>query len=84
MTGLEIGLIAGVVLGVLIIISKTAGVSAQLKQLPSGSTRVVTVKANQLGTVQRQYAKAGWQIVQQSTAKSFGTKARVTLTFRKP
>lgn len=84
MSGFEIGLIAGPVIAIVFIVLRTVGTNAELTQAPSGSTRVVTVKANQLGQVQRQYANAGWQIVQQSTAKSFGSKARVTLTFRKP
>lgn len=63
------------------------GIRAKDKRLlsaPSGSTRVETVKAYQVKMTVNEYAQAGWEIVDQSSAKSFGSQARVTMTFRKP
>ena len=54
-----------------------------LKAAPHNSTRVEVLKANHVRNTVNQYAQAGWSIVQQSSAKSFGSKARVTITFRK-
>lgn len=50
---------------------------------PSGSTRVESVPASAVNLTVRQYTRAGWTVEQQSTAKSLGSQARVTITFRK-
>lgn len=55
-----------------------------LKDAPAGSVRVETVKANLVKSTVRQYTDTGWVLDAQSSAKSFGTQTRVTLTFRKP
>lgn len=55
-----------------------------LRAATSGATRVETVKQVWVGQTVKRYADAGWQIVGQSSAKSFGSQARVTITFRKP
>lgn len=55
----------------------------RLCEAPRGSTRVQTVKETKVNGVVNRYTKYGWQVAQQSTAKSFGSKARVTITFQK-
>jgi hypothetical protein len=50
----------------------------------TGSTRIESVKSSEVEAARRLYQDHGWEVVQQSTAKSFGSKARVTITFRKP
>lgn len=55
-----------------------------LRRAPHGSTRVQTVKQTWVNQTVQRYASAGWQVVGQSSAKSFGSQARVTITFRKP
>lgn len=54
-----------------------------LRAAKAGSTRVETVKQTWVGQTVKRYADAGWQAVAQSSAKSFGSQARVTITFRK-
>jgi hypothetical protein len=60
------------------------GKANDLKDARSGSTRIETVRSSEVEAVGRLYRDQGWEVVQQSTAKSFGSKARVTITFRKP
>jgi len=55
----------------------------RLARTAAGATRVETVKASLVDLTVRQYARAGWTVVNQSSAKSFGSQARVTITFRK-
>lgn len=62
---------------------RAKGASLALKQAPSGSTKVVVAKANEVNRVQRRYTDAGWSVINSDVAKSFGRKATVTLTFRK-
>ena len=50
---------------------------------PSGTTHVKTVKSVYVNQTVRQYSEAGWVVVNQSSAKSFGSQAQVTITFRK-
>lgn len=54
-----------------------------LRAAPPGSTRVEALKAAHVSNTVDQYARAGWAVVGQSTAKSLGSQARVTVTFRK-
>jgi hypothetical protein len=78
-------LIALLILAVLLFIG-WYGVRSKEKALraaPPGSTRIESVKASSLKSTVAQYARAGWAIVDQSSAKSFGSQARVTITFRK-
>lgn len=55
----------------------------QLKAAPKGSRRIETVKANGLNRIVKTYGACGWTVDQQSSSKSLGTKARVTITFIK-
>jgi len=48
---------------------------------PTGTTHVKTVKSVWVNQTVRQYSEAGWDVVGQSSAKSFGSEARIT--FRK-
>jgi hypothetical protein len=74
--------LALVALGALLVHSNHRKVDRLTAARP-GSTRVETVKAHQVDVTVRQHAATGWQVVDQSSAKSFGSAARVTLTFRK-
>jgi hypothetical protein len=65
-------------------IAANARKDRNLTAAPSGATRVQTVKQQWVNQTVQQYAQAGWQVIAQSSAKSFGSQARVTLTFRKP
>lgn len=56
----------------------------ELQDSVSGTTRIETVKSTEVEAVSRLYRDLGWEVIQQSTAKSLGSKARVTITFRKP
>lgn len=55
-----------------------------LKAASSGAVRVETIKQSHVGNRVALYARAGWTVVGQSSAKSLGSQARVTITFRKP
>ena len=55
-----------------------------LRAAGSGAVRVETVKQAYANRKVQQYVQAGWQLDGQSSAKSLGSQARVTLTFRKP
>ena len=55
-----------------------------LRTAGHGAVRVETVKQQWVNQTVQQYARAGWQLDGQSSAKSLGSQARVTLTFRKP
>jgi len=54
-----------------------------LQNEPSGATRLESVKARHANMTISDYAKAGWDLIGQSSAKSLGREAKVTLTFRK-
>jgi hypothetical protein len=54
-----------------------------LRAAPHGALRVEALKAGHVNNTVQQYAAAGWQAVDQSTAKSLGSQARVTITFKK-
>lgn len=77
------------VVGVMILLL-TAGMAMNrakdktLRAAGHGSVRVETVKQQWVNQTVQQYARAGWQLDGQSSAKSLGSQARVTLTFRKP
>jgi hypothetical protein len=49
----------------------------------TGTTHVKTVKAQWVNQTVSQYAQDGWSVVNQSSAKSFGSQAQITITFRK-
>jgi hypothetical protein len=76
-------IITVVVIGYLAIRSNTKE-TRRLIAAPSGSTKVKTVKDVWVNQEVRKFSEAGWEVVQQSTAKSFGSQAQVTITFRKP
>ena len=50
---------------------------------PVGATRVECAKAHRIQNVINLYANCGWTVEHQTSAKSFGSQPRVTLTFRK-
>ena len=56
-----------------------------MKDAPIGETRIEVVKAGwSVDRTKREYEKRGWVLIADAAVtKSFGTKARVTLTFRK-
>lgn len=54
-----------------------------LKAARSGAVRVETIKQTHVGNRVALYARAGWVVDGQSSSKSFGSQARVTITFRK-
>lgn len=55
-----------------------------LKTAQHGAVKVETIKQAHVGNRVALYARAGWTVVGQSSAKSLGSQARVTITFRKP
>lgn len=55
----------------------------RLRAAPSGSRRIESVKTTWLNQTVRRYAAAGWTVEQQSSAKSLGRTAQVTVTFVK-
>lgn len=55
----------------------------QLRAAPAGAVRVESVKGTSVDVTVKKYADAGWSVTDQTSAKSFGSQARVTLTFRK-
>lgn len=80
----------GTLVGILIVFAILAAIymsarskSKALRTAPQGSTRMETSKASQVGGVVRRYAACGWTVEGQSSAKSLGSQARVTITFRK-
>lgn len=87
-----VGLVASVwwliTLGILGLIF-TFGAAAAIRKDKSlaaakpGAVRVETVKQQWVNQTVQRYAAAGWTVEGQSTAKSFGSQARVTMTFRK-
>lgn len=76
--------IAGVIL-ILFSIGASANRSESraLDSAKSGAVRVITIKQGWVNQKVNVYAQHGWTVVNQSSAKSFGSQARVTLTFRK-
>lgn len=72
-------------LGVLMVVgaSMNKSKSSSLVSAQSGATRVETVKQMWVNQTVAQYARAGWEVVNQSSAKSLGSQARVTITFKK-
>lgn len=54
-----------------------------LRRAPKGAVRVETIKQSHLGNTLAQYQRYGWQVEQQSSAKSLGSQARITVTMRK-
>lgn len=75
---------ATIVVIVVIAVLSTRAKDAKLKGAASGSVRVEAIKAQSVERTVEQYAKAGWMVADQTSAKSFGSQARVTITFRKP
>ena len=68
-----------VIVGVLANRSK----NRKLEQAPTGAVRVEAIKAAQVNRTVAAYQRYGWTVQDQSTAKSVGSQARVTLTFQK-
>lgn len=54
-----------------------------LRAARSGAVRVETIKQAHVGRRVEMYARCGWVADGQSSAKSLGSQARVTITFRK-
>lgn len=54
-----------------------------LRAAQPGAVRVETIKQAHVSNRVALYARAGWSVVGQSSAKSLGSQARVTITFRK-
>lgn len=54
-----------------------------LRAARSGAVRVETIKQAHVSNRVALYARAGWVVDGQSSSKSFGSQARVTITFRK-
>jgi hypothetical protein len=80
------GILLGIaVLAVIVFLAVQAdrAKSRRLTASTPGSTRIESVKAAHVNNTVKQYNKAGWEIVDQSSAKSLGSQARVTITFRK-
>lgn len=50
---------------------------------PRGATRIEAIKAQAVPRTVSEYTRRGWSVVDQTTAKSFGSQARVTITFKK-
>ena len=71
--------VALVIIGVLVNRAKDKA----LRSAPHGAVRVESLKAREVNRTVAQYAKAGWTAGEQTSAKSFGSQARVTITFRK-
>jgi uncharacterized protein (DUF58 family) len=65
------------------IVASNRAKDRSLRAAPSGSTRIEATRAIYVNGKVEQYARAGWTVVDQSSAKSFGSEARVTITFRK-
>lgn len=80
--GYLIGLAAFALVLYLIFRSHRAEVR-RLAAAPKGSIRVESVKANYVNNTVDKYTRCGWRVTQQSSAKSLGSQARVTLTFQK-
>jgi hypothetical protein len=80
--GYLIGLLIIVAVFYLVALSVRAK-DKRLRAAPPGSSRIEVIKATSLKHTVAQYSRAGWIIVDQSSAKSFGSQARVTITFRK-
>jgi hypothetical protein len=55
----------------------------EVRHAAPGTVRIETIKAHRVNATLREYTKCGWALENQSSAKSFGTQARVTVTFRK-
>lgn len=81
MFGLEVAATIIVVLGIAALSLRSK--NNQLRAAPRGATRVEALKASHVNNTVSQYAAAGWSVVESSTAKSFGSQARVTILFRK-
>lgn len=75
--------LAVIVLIIWIVVRVNKAKELALRAAPVGSTRVEALKAAHVNSTVEQYVRAGWTVVEQSTAKSLGSQARVTITFRK-
>lgn len=54
-----------------------------LRAAPKGAQRIKVVKQAFVNSTIQKYAREGWTLADQSSAKSLGSQARITLTFRK-
>ena len=80
------GVVIGLAIIALILYLVYLAHKAKIKRLlaaPRGSIRVETIKANRVNNTVNEYARCGWKVTQQSSAKSLGSQAQVTLTFQK-
>lgn len=77
----------GIIGGMILLLSLGAMLNRRderaLKAARSGAVRVETIKQAHVSNRVALYARAGWTVVGQSSAKSMGSQARVTITFRK-
>jgi hypothetical protein len=78
-----IGVVVVVVVIVLLAVRANRAKDRALQAAPTGSTRVEALKAVGVNGMVEKYARAGWTVVDQTTAKSVGSQAHVTITFRK-
>jgi hypothetical protein len=78
---------AGALLGVMVVvlggIGRTVRRSDTKKSAPLGTTHLETVQANLANSTIKEWAKHGWTVAGQSSAKSFGKQAQVTITFQR-
>lgn len=81
MFGLEVLGVMIVLVGLGIILNGRK--AKALRAAPRGALRIESVKAQHLNSTLAMYQRAGWVPVQQSSAKSLGSQARITVTFRK-
>ena len=70
-----------VLLGIGVIASNAE--TKALRSAKTGATRVAAIKAVHVNSTVAKYSREGWQVVDQTTAKSLGSQTRVTITFRK-
>ena len=78
---LYVGIVVVLLLGIGVRLNSAK--KRELRAAPSGSTRVESIKASYVNNTVSMYTAAGWQVVDQTTAKSLGSSSRVTITFKK-
>lgn len=81
MFGIEVAAVILIIVAAAIAANRSK--AKQLRAAPLGSVRVEALKAQHVNRTVAEYARAGWVVENQTMAKSFGSQARVTLTFRK-
>jgi hypothetical protein len=82
MFGIDVGIVILVIIMIAVLANRSK--AKKLRAAPPGSVRVEAIKAAHVNNTVAEYQRAGWTVTDQSTAKSLGSQARVTITFRKP